>query len=156
MIDLPESEKLRYLRKALTRGTVFWFKSSLLDDGEHTVKEKFAVVVCSEVENDEILFVYATSRVEKYQSTPFVSETVPLPVGSYPFFKKETLLNVRDLKAIPLVALAKLLPGAFEVKGSLSAEDVKRLDKTIMAARSIVWQQKVRCLPKKDPPPPKP
>ena len=144
-MDLPEEVKLRFLREKLIRGRIFWFRTSILDNPAITEREKFAVVVSCAIENDEVLFIYTTSQVDR--ANKYAGQAVYCQPGSYSCFSKETAIPVRNIKTMTIQAFAKLMPDHFKPLDQLSDVDMAAIDKIMMKNREIDVRIKVRCLP---------
>lgn len=147
-MKLPEELALEHLRKNLTRGKIFWFRATLLDNPAIREREKFAVVVSCAIENDEVMFLYTTSQhIEEYRASPLSDEVLFCAAGSYACFPRETAIPVRNIKTLTVRAFAALLPDRFQLLDSLSGSDLALIDRALRKTRQVEVQHKLRCLP---------
>lgn len=90
----------------------------------------------------DVYYFIATSKLTYFRENPqLLSEILILAAGSYAFFPEETAIDFRELRTAPL---AKLLSKGLRVLGDLSAEDVRRCEGVVRAARLLDNRSKRR------------
>src|SRR5688572_3976056 len=116
MIELPEELKRQRLQELLGRqGTVFRFRCDDLNDPTVEYRYKFAVVVSLELDGDELLYSLTTSKTGPFERPPWSAQVLRFPAGSYVFFDKDTILDLRSVKVAHVETLLELpTPSGFE------------------------------------------
>jgi hypothetical protein len=149
MIDLPEELKRQHLREQLgQQGTVFRFRCEDLDDPNREYRHKFAAVVSLQLDQDELLYSLTTSKVEVYATGRWSLEVLRLSPSTYNFLTKDTVLVLRDIKALRVEDVLRLpTPADMSVVGALTAADLKTAVEIIRRSPTIERRLKKRCCP---------
>lgn len=127
------------LDACLRRGAVFlWRTFTFADNPDGASKPKYLIIINTWLPHDTLYFVLTTSKVAKLLGGPFAAETVVFPAGSYDFFRRETAVNVGSITTESSVSAEDFrgfyYDGEVVYVGQLSNEDVKRLDRAIVAS----------------------
>lgn len=149
MIDLPEELKRQRLREQLGKqGTVLRFKCADLDDQARDYRHKFAVVVSLGLDGDELLYSLTTSKTAPFARAPFAAQVLQVRAGSYQFFPKDTVVDLRSVKVARIERLLKLVtPQDLEVVGELTPEDRAAAVEIIRNSPTVERRWKKRCCP---------
>ena len=120
------------IQKVISRGSVLLaaLGKQYLNDPSAEHHRKFVVVLNCDPPDDTVYVVMATSKFKKFEKLPKLArESMVLDHGAYDFLNRPTTLDFSDLKEIPTAFLqAKLDDGKVDLKGTLSDDDIDRLD----------------------------
>jgi hypothetical protein len=134
------------LDASLARGCVvrLLLDRRILLDPEIGTRYKFAVVLNIDCSEAEIFFALTTSSSDHFEPT----EGLRIQQEDYPFFPKETFLNLRQIFNKPLIDLRRLLDeGRLSVEGSLSEEHLREVDMKLRMSALVAGRLKERVLP---------
>jgi hypothetical protein len=147
MIELPRELKRQHLLNHLGRqGTVFRFRCEDLNDPLLEYRYKFAAVVSLAVDGDEVLYSLTTSKIDPFAHLPWSAQVLRVPAGSYAFFPKETIIDLRSVKVARMERLLELpTPSEFEIVGELSTADRAAAVEIIRNSPTVERRFKKRC-----------
>jgi|PersoiStandDraft_1058852.scaffolds.fasta_scaffold54556_2 hypothetical protein len=140
---LPPS-MVRERLEQVGRGAVIRVNWDELDDPRLKSRDKLLVLLNAAWPEAEILFAFATSRAEGFVPGK-ASDFLWISSGSYPFFPKETLINLRRVYVASFDRMCAR-PG-LSVAGRLSTEHLARIDEIVSASRLIEARIKLRVVP---------
>jgi hypothetical protein len=134
------------LSAVLRRGAVFlWTEYSKLDDPALAgqTKPKYMVILSTSPQDDPIIYILTTSeKADKPRHTTplFPEDLVRVPAGTYPFFPKDTIINVSETGQLDVERDTfedRYNCGTILFKGRLTPDDVNGLMQMIDACPRV-------------------
>jgi len=138
----------QYFVQNFRRGAVLRF-SMECDDPNRKLRDKFGVVLNRDDQNDPDCFLaITTSQLAHYQSGRFENDIVRVAVGTYAYFKVETIINLREVKVQSKENLKRLSgEQRMSFEGNLNQAHMLEIDRKIQASILIELGKKKKILP---------
>lgn len=96
----------------------------------------------------DLFYAFTTSSLQFYSNGLHDADIVRIPLNSYPFFPKETVINLREILQVTQARLeARYSNGELRFEGELSSPHISEVDRKIRTSRLLSPRMKNRILP---------
>lgn len=139
------------LPSALAHATLFKRGALLrltMDFGERGSREKYAVVVNVDIAADPVLLVLMTSQLGWYDDHPMAPGFVRLKARSVQTLVKETIVNCRELHAVPHSLISERYAGkTLEYCEQVPAQVLLEINAALAAAPTLSARERASVVP---------
>lgn len=147
MVEIPAHLAAAAFDGLVKRGQIIHFAHTF--DGETVPRNKFAVLLNWTVPDDPAYFAFTTSKLDHYNKTSaYDRDIIRVPIGTYPFFTKDTIINFRELHEVPFDELRKqYTDGRLKIVGPLLKVHEDHANRILTESLVIEGRKTRRCLP---------
>ncbi|MBU6231753.1 MAG: hypothetical protein KGI45_02930 [Patescibacteria group bacterium] len=146
MVQLPPELSEEHVRTQFKKGDILRWESY---PGKIEVKDRFFVLLTSCSESDDVLAVTATKKVSLYMDADGkrkFRDFLFVPAGDSQCFEKDTVIDLNWIEKFTIAEIIKLLGAGIRRVGSLSAEQLIKLDERVSASKLIAEDIKTKIL----------
>lgn len=133
-----------YFQQHFKRGAIIRFYMEC-DNPNQTHRNKFGIVLNKDVTDDETLLAITTTKQDYFAGGYFENDILRIPANSYSCFGKETIVNLREVRAEPILKLKGLcVSGQLEFRGQVTPADMEVIDQIVRDSKLIEGRYKKR------------